>query len=695
MTDQSTPETLEATPFEAITEPQRSQEKRLKPSAIGFVLIALCAGIFTWHLFTARAIAFNFTPQADDIQVSGWLSFVLGERYLVRPGTLTVSASAKGHIPIQRTLTISDAAEQNFEFEFERLPGQLEVLSQPAGADITIDGQVIGKTPYLIESISAGEHLVTLSAPRYVSLNASVEIKGMNETQRLKLDLTPAWGVVTLSSKPERTLLTVDGEASGELPLSIELVEGERALTFTAPGYEPKTTQITVTRGETLELEPFILKPAMAELTLNSDPQGALVSSNDDYLGTTPFYQRITPNQPFSFSLSKAGYESVTRSLRLKPAEIATQNIALKARLGEILLNISPESAEVAINGETLAPGLKAVKLPAKPQTFLISLEGYQSQRVAITPDPLLAQTLSVALLTTEAAKIAAIPKTISSSIGYQLQRVLPATIELGADRRDRGGRSNEIRRRVTLSQPYYLGMTEVTNAHYQQFDPSHNPGVLGRLLLTERNRPVVGISWSEAVAFCNWLSSQEGLPNAYERNGDEYQLVIPRNHGYRLPTEAEWSRAARYASLPANEAAGIEDTTRFPWGELLSPPTASVNLADTAATGFAPTLVPGYTDGFRGPSPSAHFPANALGIFDLAGNVAEWMHDRFGTARSPATAVDWTGPSQGNIYVIRGSSFLSGSFSELRWAHRDSGSEGRQDVGFRLARDISPELRP
>jgi formylglycine-generating enzyme required for sulfatase activity len=83
------------------------------------------------------------------------------------------------------------------------------------------------------------------------------------------------------------------------------------------------------------------------------------------------------------------------------------------------------------------------------------------------------------------------------------------------------------------------------------------------------------------------------------------------------------------------------------------------------------------------------------LGIFDLAGNVAEWMHDRFGTARSPATAVDWTGPSQGNIYVIRGSSFLSGSFSELRWAHRDSGSEGRQDVGFRLARDISPELRP
>ena len=95
MTDQSTPETLEATPFEAITEPQRSQKKRLKPSAIGFVLIALCAGIFTWHLFTARAIAFNFTPQADDIQVSGWLSFVLGERYLVRPGTLTVSASAK------------------------------------------------------------------------------------------------------------------------------------------------------------------------------------------------------------------------------------------------------------------------------------------------------------------------------------------------------------------------------------------------------------------------------------------------------------------------------------------------------------------------------------------------------------------------------------------------------------------------
>jgi len=70
-------------------------------------------------------------------------------------------------------------------------------------------------------------------------------------------------------------------------------------------------------------------------------------------------------------------------------------------------------------------------------------------------------------------------------------------------------------------------------------------------------------------------------------------------------------------------------------------------------------------------------------------------MHDRYSTARSPATAIDWMGPDTGSVYVIRGSSFLSGSYSELRWAYRDSGSDGRQDLGFRLARDIAPENRP
>ncbi|MGB1756830.1 MAG: formylglycine-generating enzyme family protein, partial [Pseudomonadales bacterium] len=219
-----------------------------------------------------------------------------------------------------------------------------------------------------------------------------------------------------------------------------------------------------------------------------------------------------------------------------------------------------------------------------------------------------------------------------------------------------------------------------VTNAQYAAFNANHNPGVLGRTRLTSANRPVVGISWKEAIAFCNWLSDRERIPRAYEISGDSFRLITPRTQGYRLPTEAEWVRAGRYADAGA--------PSRFPWGDALPPPKSFANLADDTATGLAPNIIAEYSDGFRGPAPVGHFRANALGIFDLSGNVSEWTHDRFSTARSTSVAVDWAGPETGEVFVIRGSSFLTGTFSALRWAYRDSGREGRQDLGFRLAKD-------
>ncbi|MDQ4146780.1 MAG: formylglycine-generating enzyme family protein, partial [Pseudomonadota bacterium] len=81
----------------------------------------------------------------------------------------------------------------------------------------------------------------------------------------------------------------------------------------------------------------------------------------------------------------------------------------------------------------------------------------------------------------------------------------------------------------------------------------------------------------------------------------------------------------------------------------------------------------------------------NALGLFDLGGNVAEWTHDYYTIyfAAYKKVAMDPTGPSHGRFHVIRGSSWGQSSITELRLTYRDYDDKARPDVGFRIARYV------
>ena len=684
-------DTLEPTPFEAPKQAVDIKARRLSPRRVVTLLLAAFIAMTAWHLFTAKAVLIVFTPPAESESVSGWLTLPLGERYLVRPGDLTVQAEAKGYYPIDARLTVSFDPDQRFALAFEKLPGHLRLTTGDIPAEVEIDGESVGTTPLTVSDLSAGEHRVSITADWYVPIQTTVEILGLDQSQDLALALTPAWGTVSLSSQPTEARLIADGEDLGPLPTTVRLLEGTRTLLISKAGYQSQRLDLAIKRGTSITVPEVTLAPANGAVTLNSAPAGALVTANGVYLGVTPLQHSLSPNRTYDFLVSKSGFEPVTRSLQLAPTETVTLNLTLAPRLGTVTFDIAPKQASIRINGVLQSAKNTTMRLPTTPQTIEISQDGFATITQTITPDADFPKTLKINLLTLAEAELAQFPETIEVKGGYRLQRILPATIELGAARRDRGGRSNEIQRLITLTQPYYLGTTEVTNAQYQAFDAGHNPGVLGRTLLTAQERPVVGVSWDQAVAFCNWLSDQEGLPRAYTSVNGHYELITPRTLGYRLPTEAEWSRAGRYADIAAGAQGDITSRSRFAWGDDLPPPSDFANLADETATGFAPNIIPNFRDRFRGPAPAGHFKANALGLFDLTGNVSEWVHDRFSTNRTPAVATDWTGPNEGAVRVIRGSSYLSGSFSTLRWAYRDSGLEGRQDVGFRLAKNAAP----
>ena len=125
------------------------------------------------------------------------------------------------------------------------------------------------------------------------------------------------------------------------------------------------------------------------------------------------------------------------------------------------------------------------------------------------------------------------------------------------------------------------------------------------------------------------------------------------------------------------------------PWGQAMPPGRKSGNFADRSAAVLLGRIIDNYEDGFVVSAPVGSFAANAKGLFDLGGNVAEWTHDFYDIAVSAGqkTAVDPLGPLSGEFHVIRGSSWAHGTVTELRLSFRDYGSKARDDVGFRLAR--------
>jgi formylglycine-generating enzyme required for sulfatase activity len=232
----------------------------------------------------------------------------------------------------------------------------------------------------------------------------------------------------------------------------------------------------------------------------------------------------------------------------------------------------------------------------------------------------------------------------------------------------------------VSLHRAFYLQTHEVTNAQFRLFAKDHNSGQISSNSLNREHQPVAQVSWQQAASFCNWLSKREGLPLFYRESNGIITGYDPAAIGYRLPSEAEWAWAAR---------ADGDILLKFPWGDDFPPPADSLeNYADNTSAYVTGRVLGGYTDGYVVSAPVGSFKPNQHRLYDMGGNVSEWVHDVYRIPNANgATEVDPLGAQSGDNYVIRGASWSHSKIGELRLSYRDYGQAGRDDVGFRLAR--------
>lgn len=230
-------------------------------------------------------------------------------------------------------------------------------------------------------------------------------------------------------------------------------------------------------------------------------------------------------------------------------------------------------------------------------------------------------------------------PITVFAADGTEMQDdfvlVQGGTFQMGSPEDEPERSSDEVLHSVTVGD-FYMAKTEVSQEDYQAvmgLNPSEMQG---------DNLPVTNITWYDAVQYCNKLSELQGLTPCYSISGTTVTWNQDAD-GYRLPTEAEWEYAAR-----------AKTTTPFHFGDYVHNSDANCYNAYGYNNDASGNWVNGSDAYLRRTVAVDQYPANAYGLYNMHGNVAEWVWDWYGAYGSEAVT-NPSGPENGSAKIVRG----------------------------------------
>jgi formylglycine-generating enzyme required for sulfatase activity len=641
-----------------------------------YSLTLVMAGLFVIvFLLLSRGTVIEVLPA--DIKASAKItsvssfSFFINDHLYSLVSEAIINAEADGYKAKTQTLTQANFGKVT-TITLEPLPSQLVLTSDTGDEDTSwsINGKLVAVAKILDKQLQNGDYKIAVSHPYFEQMNISYTLKP-GKTIKQTIELLPLKGKLEVKSRPEGAIVSINGQIQGETPMQLVLQGGRFKIKLTKLGYDAIEDEVDIKTDALTPVRNYRLTLKSAGILVSLSPSGGTLSLNGINVKTTAKIN-VKAGSKAVLRYKKVGYFTQSKSFTLGPDEVKRYDFNLEKEMGKLKV-MSNLSAKVFINGKKVGYTPFETSLNAIEHKVEVRLSDYRSIYRTIKPTADSTTLFNAQLVSEKQARFAEAPLTYKTKTGEMMVLFkVNDMIVMGAERGEPGQRANEFVRTAQISKPFYAGRYEVTNSAYAKYKASHSGPA---------TEPVSNVSWIDAVRYANWLSVAEGRQAVYQVTANRLVRVNATADGYRLLTEAEWEWIARKA--------GRNSESLFAWGDAKTLPIKAANIADESVKGIEPLFVPRYIDGFTAKAAVGSMEKEQSGLFDMAGNVSEWIHDSYDLIPPPKGVIvaHQLDLSLTRARVVKGANWRSGSLTELRGSYREGMEQPSAMVGFRLGR--------
>ncbi|MCL1910521.1 MAG: PEGA domain-containing protein, partial [Kiritimatiellaeota bacterium] len=311
-------------------------------------------------------------------------------------GKRLVELSLKDHESAVRTVDCA-APSASADFKLAPVTAPVLIVTEPAGASVTLDGANRGVTPLLLPEVKIGRYRVELAIGGYKPQQIELSVSSPTP-QQIKVALVNSAATLNITSTPSGASVSVNGIHRGAAPVTVDKIqEGKSIVEITSAGYAPYKEEVTLAAGEVFAIHAQ-LSALPARLRIVSEPAGAKVYIDNQLRGNTPLTIDEIAAGSYRVRVEATSYETMARTVDLQNNQMLTEEFKLAQTIGSIRLATSPADVSIYIGGklfgktaadadstDQISETLEIDGVPAGENEILFERQGYKQETRTVT----------------------------------------------------------------------------------------------------------------------------------------------------------------------------------------------------------------------------------------------------------------------------------------------------------------------